>query len=83
MSTQGCVCVCVCACVCVCVRACVCVDLSKLLKQLNSLPLTKWKEGGGRGGGGREGKKGGRERVYVCLPLCATGKTSLIDLFLV
>ena len=75
MSTQGCVCVCVCACVCVCVRACVCVDLSKLLKQLNSLPLTKWKEGGGRGGGGREGKKGGRDgreggRGYMFVCLC-------------
>lgn len=48
-----------------------------LLKQPNSLPLTKM-EGGGKGGR-REGKEGGRERVYVCLRfVCITGKTSLI-----
>ena len=53
-------------CVCVCAR----VDLSKLLKQLNSLPLTKWKEegkGGRRKSRGRERGKDGREGEGICL----------------
>ena len=34
--------------------------------------------GKGGGEGGREGQQGGRERVYVCLPLCVTGRTGLM-----
>lgn len=53
---------------------CVCVDLLALL---NSLPLTETEGVEGREGGGGGGR--GRERVYVCLPLCITGRTGLIN----
>lgn len=52
----------------------VCVDLLALL---NSLPLTEIEVGEGEGGGGGAGR--GREGIYVCLSLCVTGRTGLIN----
>lgn len=58
---------------------CVCVDLSALLRQLSSLPLTKIEEEGGRGGE-EEGETGGREGEGMCVfALCLTGRTGLIN----
>ena len=55
---------------------CLCTDLSSLLSQLSVLPLSEIGGRKGEGGGGT-----GRERVYVCLPLCVTGRTGLINFF--